>query len=105
MESFWAHTIRGCVRLRSKLPPERRPPPFFLCVMFLLCVTLLCLFLLLCFSFSALFFHCCYYIRLYIFFSETVYMLLRGSEAGVSGLSSRTLAVGLDFSGFSLSGL
>ena len=32
-------------------------------------------------------------------------MLLSGSEAGVSGLSSRTLAVGLDFSGFSLSGL
>ena len=100
MESFWAHTIRGCVRLRFKLPPERRPPPFFLCVMFLLCVT----FLVSLFSFSALFFHCCYYIRLYIF-SETVYMRLRGSEAGVSGLSSRTLAVGLDFSGFSLSGL
>ena len=30
---------------------------------------------------------------------------MRGSDAGVSGLSSRTLAVGLDFSGFSLSGL
>jgi len=24
---FWAHTMRGCVRLRFKLPPERRPPP------------------------------------------------------------------------------
>ena len=100
MESYWAHTIRGCIRLRFKLPPERRPPPFFFVSCFFFVSLFLCLF-----SPSLLYSFTAVIILDYIFFSETVYMLLRGSEAGVSGLSSRTLAVGLDFSGFSLSGL